>query len=108
MSYSVDANLLLYATNKDCTEHEFARAFLEKCLRGTELWCIAWPTIMAYLRISTHPAIFESPLRPADAEQNIERLLRLRHVRAIGEQEGFWRVYQEVTADRTRPRQRCA
>lgn len=44
---------------------------------------------MAYLRIATHPAIFERPLPGADAIGNIERLLALGHVQTTGEHDRF-------------------
>ena len=53
---------------------------------------------MAYLRISTHPAIFQTPLSQSEAERNIEALLQLRHVRVLSELEGFWEVYRAVSA----------
>lgn len=98
MSYSVDANLLLYASNQSCVEHEHAVQFLERCAHQQELFCLAWPTVMAYLRISTHPAIFPAPLTPKEAQDNIAGLLRLGHVRAIGEQDGFWEMYSELAS----------
>ncbi|MBN1960675.1 MAG: PIN domain-containing protein [Deltaproteobacteria bacterium] len=98
MSYSIDVNILLYASNKNCVEHERAAKFLQGCARNHELFCLAWQTIMAYLRISTHPAIFVSPLSDQEARRNIDALLRLSHVRAIGEQEGFWEIYSELAA----------
>jgi hypothetical protein len=51
---------------------------------------------MAYLRISTHPAIFSSPLSPDEALGNIETLLKLPRVRILTESEGFLDVYREV------------
>ena len=103
MSYSVDANLLLYASNQDCPEHQRAIQFLERCGRERELLCVAWPTVMAYLRIATHPAIFPAPLTPKEAQDNITALLHLDHVRAIGERDGFWEMYSELaTAAPTR------
>ena len=51
---------------------------------------------MAFLRISTHPAIFPSPLTWRDAIANIEALLALPHVRVIHDGEGFWEVFRGV------------
>jgi len=52
---------------------------------------------MAYLRMATHPSIFAHPLTPAEALDNIEKLLSLPRVRLITEQEGFLGLYQEIT-----------
>lgn len=99
MSYSLDANVLLYASDETNPWHRPAKDFLADCLAKSELLCLAWPTIMAYLRIATHPSIFEKPLTPAEAEQNIQALLDLPHVRALAEEEGFWETYRTVTAE---------
>jgi len=57
----------------------------------------AWTTVMAYLRISTHPGIFRQPLSPDQAARNIDELLQRRHVRVLSEEEGFWEVYRTVS-----------
>jgi toxin-antitoxin system PIN domain toxin len=96
MSASLDVNLLLYASDQSSPFNRRAVEFLEARARGPEAMYIAWPTILAYLRIATHPAIFGSPLDAREAAANIAALLQLRHVRAIAEEDGFWQVYQEV------------
>jgi hypothetical protein len=99
MSYSVDVNLLLYASDRSSSHHGSANRFLADCVVRPELFCLAWPTAMAYLRLATHPAIFSDPLTPAEAEANLDNLIRLPRVKLIAEGEGFWRAYREVTAD---------
>ena len=54
---------------------------------------------MGYLRISTHAAVFEHPLSPEEAMANMESLLNLPHARILSEEEGFWEIYREVTAE---------
>ena len=68
MSYALDANILLYATNAASSFHPSARALVERAAAGPELVYLPWPVVMDYLRISTHPAIFERPLAPSEAE----------------------------------------
>ena len=97
MSFGIDVNLLLYASDSDSPQHERAVAFLENCARSGQVFCLAWLTLMSYLRMSTHPAIFSKPLTPTEASRNVEALLAVPHCRVIGEQEGFWRVYSQVT-----------
>ncbi len=97
MSYAIDANVLLYASDASSALHERALAFLRSCADGPELVYVPWTTVMAYLRIATHPAIFEQPLSPGEATANIESLLQRAHVRTLGEKDGFWEIYREVT-----------
>ena len=99
MSFGVDVNLLLYASDENSTQHGRAKAFLARCASNGEVFCLAWLTVMSYLRMATHPRIFARPLTPTQAARNIEALTSLPHCRVIGEQEGFWEVYRSVTAE---------
>lgn len=99
MSFGVDVNILIYASDESSPLHQKAKAFLEECVVGRELFCLGWVTVMSYLRIATHPSVFDRPLTHEDAVRNIEALLSLPHCRVIGEEEGFWDAYRKVTAD---------
>jgi toxin-antitoxin system PIN domain toxin len=98
MSYSPDANVLLYASDRSCERHEAARTFLDSCAAGPELLYLAWPTLMSYLRIATHPSIFAAPLSPQEAFDNVNALLSMPHIRAVSELDGFADAYEQVTA----------
>ncbi len=99
MSLALDANLLLYASDASSPFHDRARTALDELVVGPEIVYVFWPAIMAYLRIATHPSIFESPLAPDAARSNVESLLSVPHVVAPGEQDGFWERFREVAAD---------
>ena len=55
----VDANLLLYAYNKDAERHEASRVWLEESLASGQLVRFAWLTLWAFIRISTNRRVFE-------------------------------------------------
>ena len=97
MSYSVDVNVLLYASDASSPRQTAAMRFLQQRAADPDLFCIAWPTLMAYLRISTHPRIFAHPLAPAEALRNVESMLGLPRVRVLSEREGFLETYRAVT-----------
>ena len=96
MSFAIDVNLLLYASDRSSPSGERAAAFLSECAAGTEVVYLAWPTIFSYLRIATHAGVFANPLTPDEAMANINNLLGLSHVRTLSEEEGFWNVYGDV------------
>jgi toxin-antitoxin system PIN domain toxin len=96
MSQTVDAHLLLYASDETSPFHARAVTFLEQLARGRSLVYLFWPTVMAYLRIATHSSVFAQPLTPAAAIANIEALLTLPNVQTTGEQERFWQVYRDA------------
>ena len=98
MSYSLDVNVLLYASDRASDRHDAAREFLESCAAQPDVFCLTWPTLMAYLRVATHSSIFAAPLTPEEALNNIAALL-LPHARVVSEQDGFMDAYTHVTAN---------
>lgn len=102
MSATVDTNILVYAANADDESHHLARELLERLAGGPDLLYLFWPTIMGFLRISTHPAIFPYPHTPEQATSAITGLLRRPNVRAPAEQDEFWAIYRATADDQTR------
>ena len=96
MSFAIDVNILLYASDRSSPLRGRAAAFLSGCAEGTGLVYVAWPTIFSYLRVATHAGVFTNPLTPDEALENISRLLALPQVRTLSEDEDFWTVYREV------------
>ncbi len=99
MSFGIDVNILLYASDQSSPQHGRAAGFLQSCAADGQVFCLAWLTLMSYLRMSTHPRIFAQPLSHADAARNVEALMALPHCRVIGEQDGFWNTYRDITGD---------
>jgi toxin-antitoxin system PIN domain toxin len=99
MSFAFDVNILLYASDTGSPHFERATSFIESCIAKKEVFAVAWPTVMSYLRIATHPAVFDHPLSPDEAMANVEALLSLPHARFLSEDEGFWDVYRAITKE---------
>lgn len=99
MSYTVDANLLVYASDEGSPWHARAADLVDQMALGPELVHLFWPTVMAYLRIATHPGIFARPLSHGEARANIQALLDLPHIKASGEGDDFWDRFTEVADD---------
>jgi toxin-antitoxin system PIN domain toxin len=94
VSVTVDANILIYASNEADPAHATARELIERLAAGPDLVYLFWPVVSGYLRIVTHAAILPRPLRPEDAMANIDAFLTLGHVRAPGEPSDFWSLFQ--------------
>lgn len=94
MSATVDANVLVYASNEADPAHTTARRLIEQLAAGPDLVYLFWPALMGYLRIVTHPAILPHPLPPAVAVGNVTALLAQSHVRTPGEADGFWSIFR--------------
>lgn len=102
MSVTVDANVLVYASNEAEPVHRVARDLVNRLAAGPDLVYLFWPVLLGYLRIVTHPAILPRPLNPREATANIESLLDRPHVRTAGEADGFWKLFRATGLDRVR------
>jgi toxin-antitoxin system PIN domain toxin len=72
----VDANVLLYAVNKQDPNHKAARAWLEAALSGVETIGFAWQVLLAFFRIATSPRRFSAPLSVSEAATYVEAWLQ--------------------------------
>ena len=96
MSYTIDVNILIYASNTDASEHARAQTLVSRMVSGPELSVVLWPVLMGFLRISTHPRIMPIPLTVAEASTVIDQFVAARSVRVVGEDARMWTVYQHL------------
>ena len=62
-----DANLLVYAYNSADRNHRKAAAWWEEQLNGSQPVGLSWVAISAFIRITTHPKVFTTPMRVEEA-----------------------------------------
>jgi len=62
-----DANLLLYATDKECVEHSKAAAWWQKTLHGNDEVGLCAVVAFAFMRLATSRRVFLHPLSVKDA-----------------------------------------
>ncbi|MBI4307078.1 MAG: type II toxin-antitoxin system VapC family toxin [Chloroflexi bacterium] len=62
-----DVNLLLYAVDSASPRHTVARRWLESQFSGHETFAFSWDVLVAFLRLSTNPRVFESPFQLNEA-----------------------------------------
>ena len=71
----VDANLLLYAANHDAPEHEAARTWLDAKLSSTARVGLPWPSLLAFVRLTTNPLVIRDAVPMAAAWAQVEEWL---------------------------------
>ena len=76
----VDANILLYAVDRNSPFHERSSQWLEDVLNSPRRVGIPWQTLGAFLRIATHPRASRTPLPPAAAWEFVDEWLGLNNV----------------------------
>lgn len=75
MTVFVDANILIFAADRESPHHERAASWLTAALTGPTHVGIPWESVLAYLRISTHPASSRQPLSHDVAWADVENWL---------------------------------
>lgn len=97
MTATVDVNILLYASHQESPFHLRARQFMQHIASGPAIVHLFWPVLIGYLRIATHPTVFDRPLSLSQAIAGIDDLVGRPHIRVTGESDGFWEVYRRVS-----------
>jgi toxin-antitoxin system PIN domain toxin len=70
-----DVNLLLYAHNRADPRHELAREWWEDQLNSSQPVALCWVAVNGFIRISTHPRIFENPVKAKKAAAYVREWL---------------------------------
>ncbi|MEO7294938.1 MAG: TA system VapC family ribonuclease toxin [Candidatus Limnocylindria bacterium] len=99
MSATLDVNVLLYASNAQSPYRDQAVELIDDVARGPQIVYLFWPTVMAYLRLATHPSVFARPMSLAEAQSNLSRLFELPNVQSGSESTRFWERFREVADD---------
>ena len=68
----VDANVLLYAVNAASPQHARAKRWLDAALAGDARVGLPWLSLLAFVRIATHPSVFPNPLTLEQALDVVE------------------------------------
>jgi toxin-antitoxin system PIN domain toxin len=63
----LDANLLIYSTNRANPHYEVANRLVDEAMNGDRRVGIPWQTIGAFIRITTHPRVTARPLTSEQA-----------------------------------------
>lgn len=92
----VDANLLIYAVNKDLPQHRQARGWWEEILSGNSAVGLPWVSLMAFIRICSNPRVFESPLSPEQTTGFVDEWLDRPNVSTVAPGPGHWAILKNL------------
>jgi hypothetical protein len=71
----VDANLLVYASMSRFPQHDQARSWLDNQLSGQSRVGLPWPSLLAFMRVTTNSRIFQPALSMTTAWRQAEAWL---------------------------------
>jgi toxin-antitoxin system PIN domain toxin len=95
----VDANVLLYAYHPRAETHDRCRAWVERTFSGEEPVAISWITLLAFIRISTSPRVFEQPLLAREALDAVTSWLDRPCVSVLEAGEACWGIFRQLVLD---------
>jgi toxin-antitoxin system PIN domain toxin len=78
----VDANVLIYSIDQSCQHHQTARQWMDQTLSGQEPVVLPWLCLVAFVRITTHPRLYQHPLTIDAALDSVEDWLAAPAARA--------------------------
>jgi toxin-antitoxin system PIN domain toxin len=91
-----DANLLIYAVDEVSPHHPPAKEWLDRGLSGGETFAVTWAVLLAFLRLTTNPRVFEHPLASSEAFDIVDGWLARPMVTVIGPTERHARLLREL------------
>lgn len=99
---SLDTNILIYAVNQGCAEHEKARQVYEAMLESPEEWLVCDQVLFEFYRALRNPRILERPLDLSAALHQIRFLREESGILHCGYDTRFWKkiVAAMVSSDR--------
>ena len=80
---AVDTNILIYADRAELPLHEAALAALSRLAEGAETWAIPVFCIGEFLRVVSHPRVFDPPTPVGEALSSVNALLDSPSVRLL-------------------------
>lgn len=91
-----DANILIYATNRDSAHHRSALEWWQAMLSDEEPVGVSWLVLLAFVRVSTHPRILQRPLSPGQATGLVDEWIAQPPVRIIEATDRHWDILKAL------------
>jgi toxin-antitoxin system PIN domain toxin len=73
---ALDTNILVYARREEAPHHERARELLIRLAEGDSPWAVPWPCIYEFVRVVTHPRVFDPPTSLESVLEDLDSLMQ--------------------------------
>lgn len=87
---AVDTNILVYAHREEFSQHRSARAKLVELAEGSARWAIPIFCVGEFLRVVTHPRLFDPPFSLDEACDALGRVLDSPSLVLLTPEDRFW------------------
>jgi hypothetical protein len=82
---AIDTNILVYAHRAETPHHASARTLVMQLATSPRPWAIPWPCLYEFIKVVTHPRIFDPPTVLVDAMAVVESLAAAPGVVLLGD-----------------------
>ena len=96
---AVDTNILVYAHREELPQHAAARRRLTALAEGDAPWAIPVFCLGEFVRVVTHPRLFDPPHTIDEACAALDRLLESPTVRILNPAERFWAMLAQAVRE---------
>ena len=94
-----DVNVLVYAARLDVPDHERYRTWLDATIASPEPFGVSSMVLSGFVRVVTHPRIFETPTRPATAMEFANAMRAAPNAVPIEPGPRHWSVFERLCVD---------
>jgi toxin-antitoxin system PIN domain toxin len=88
----LDANVLLYAYDREAPQHHACQHWLTNAFNGRETIGLPWQTALAFIRIATHAKVYRKPMSTELAIGLVSSWLERPQVVALSPDAQFWTI----------------
>jgi hypothetical protein len=93
---AVDTNILVYAHREELPQHERARRRLTALAEGAARWAIPVFCLGEFIRVITHPRVFDPPYTAEEACEALGRVAESPSLVVLMPGDRFWPLLDEV------------
>lgn len=91
-----DVNVLIYAHRKDTAHHDAARRWVEAMLQSDRAYGMSELVVSAFLRIVTHPRVFDPPTALPAALAFAEEVMSPAHAVRVVPGARHWEIFTRL------------
>src|SRR5438128_12644335 len=91
-----DVNVFVYAYREDSPNHSRFRAWLENAISDDRPFAVSDLALAGFLRVVTHPKIFQPPTPPAAAMSFANAVRGAPNIVAVAPGPRHWEVFQRL------------
>jgi toxin-antitoxin system PIN domain toxin len=96
---AVDTNILVYAHREELPQHSAARKRLTGLAEGPAPWAIPVFCLGEFVRVVTHPRLFDPQHTIGEACDALDRVLESPSLRILHTGERFWKMLAEAVRE---------